>query len=68
MGKSKQTPIELDGVKYIFEDMTEEQQLLVNHIADLDRKISATQFNIQQMSVGKDAFIGMLKEKLTPTE
>jgi hypothetical protein len=45
--------------------MTKEQQLLVNHVADLDRKISSAQFNLDQLAVGKDAFIKMLKEKLT---
>ena len=45
--------------------MTKEQQLMVNHIADLDRKIGSTQFNLDQLAVGKDAFIKMLKEALT---
>jgi hypothetical protein len=65
MGEKKTTPITIDNVEYIFEDMTKEQQLLVNHVADLDRKISSAQFNLDQLAVGKDAFIKMLKEKLT---
>jgi hypothetical protein len=65
MGEKKTTPITIDDVEYIFEDMTKEQQLLVNHVADLDRKISSAQFNLDQLAVGKDAFIKMLKEKLT---
>jgi hypothetical protein len=65
MGDKKTTPITIDNVEYIFEDMTKEQQLLVNHVADLDRKISSAQFNLDQLAVGKDAFIKMLKEKLT---
>ena len=65
MGEKKTTPITIDDVEYIFEDMTKEQQLLVNHVADLDRKINSAQFNLDQLAVGKDAFIKMLKEKLT---
>jgi hypothetical protein len=65
MGKDKKTPIVLDDVEYIFEDMTPEQQLLVNHVADLDRKIGSTQFTLQQFNIGKDAFVKMLKESLT---
>jgi hypothetical protein len=65
MGQDKKTPITIDDVEYIFENMTKEQQLLVNHVADLDRKISSAQFNLDQLAVGKDAFIKMLKEKLT---
>jgi hypothetical protein len=64
MGEKKTTPITIDDVEYVFEDMTSEQQLLVNHVADLDRKIASTQFNLDQLSVGKQAFVQLLKEKL----
>jgi hypothetical protein len=64
MAEKKTTPIVIDDVEYTFEDMTEEQKLLVNHVADLDRKIASTQFNLQQLQVGKDAFIKMLKTSL----
>ena len=61
MGKDKKTPIVIDDVEHIFEDMTAQQQIMVNHIADLDSKIQSAQFNLDQLSVGKDAFIKMLK-------
>jgi hypothetical protein len=64
MGEKKTTPITIDDVEYVFEDMTPEQQLLVNHVADLDRKIGSTQFNLDQLQVGKQAFVQLLKEKL----
>jgi hypothetical protein len=64
MGEKKTTPITIDDVEYVFEDMTKEQQLLVNHVADLDRKIGSTQFNLDQLTVGKQAFVQLLKEKL----
>ena len=65
MGKDKQTPITIDDVQYVLEDMKPEQQQMVNHIADLDRKIGSTQFNLDQLQVGKQAFIDMLKRSLT---
>ena len=64
MGKDKKTPIVINDVEYLFEDMTQEQQLIVNHVADLDRKIASSQFNLDQLSVGKQAFINMLEEAL----
>jgi len=64
MGQDKKTPITIDDVEYFFEDMSQEQQLLVNHIADLDRKIASSQFNLDQLSVGKQAFVQLLKDKL----
>jgi hypothetical protein len=64
MGKDKKTPIVINDVEYMFEDMTQEQQLIVNHVADLDRKIASSQFNLDQLSVGKQAFIKMLEDAL----
>lgn len=64
MGKNEKTPITIDGVDYKYEDLTTEQQVLFNHCVDLDRKIGSAQFNLDQLMVGKDAFIKMLKESL----
>jgi hypothetical protein len=64
MGEKKTTPIVLDGKEYTLEDMTQEQQLMVNHISDLDRKISSAQFSLDQLNVGKNAFVQMLKQSL----
>jgi cell division septum initiation protein DivIVA len=68
MGQDKKTPVIIDDVEYIYEDMTDEQKMLTNHVADLDRKISSAKFNLDQLNVGKDAFIKMLKEALTKVQ
>jgi hypothetical protein len=57
MGKEKKTPIEIDGKEYFFEDLKDEQKALVNHIADLDRKIVNSKFNLEQLEFGKNAFV-----------
>ena len=41
--KTKETQITIDDKEYILEEMTPEQQAMVNHIADLERKISSSQ-------------------------
>ena len=64
MATEKKTPVFVDDVEYTFEDMTDQQKALVNHIADLDRKIGTTQFNLDQLAVGKTAFVNLLKEAL----
>ena len=68
MGEKKTTPIVVNDVEYTYEDMTEQQQAMVNHCNDLDRKIKSTQFNLDQLSVGKDAFISMLVADLGKVE
>ena len=64
MGKNEKTPIIVDDVEYQYEDMTAEQQMMVNHIADLDRKLASAQFNLDQLRVGKEAFVSMLTNSL----
>ena len=64
MAESKKTPIVIDDVEYFYEDLTQEQKIMVNHLSDLDRKISSAQFNLDQLSVGKQAFVHMLKTSL----
>ncbi len=64
MAEQKKTPILIDDVEYFFEDMTQEQQTIVNHLTDLDRKINTTKFNLDQLTVGKNAFVSMLKQAL----
>ena len=64
MGNEKKTPVSIDGVEYKFEDMTEQQLMLVNHVADLERKLGSARFNVDQLQVGRDAFFTMLKAAL----
>jgi hypothetical protein len=64
MGQDKKTPITIDEVEYQYEDLSAEQQALFNHCVDLDRKITSAQFNLDQLLVGKQAFIERLKKAL----
>ena len=63
--ENKKTPITIDDVEYQFEDMAQEQQMLVNHVADLDRKLNSARFNVDQLQVGRNAFMAMLNESLS---
>jgi len=64
MAKQEKTPITIDDKEYFFEDLTQEQQTIVNHISDLSRKIQSSEFNLQQLNFGKQAFVNALKEAL----
>ena len=54
----------IDGIEYDFESLSPEQQLLANHIADLDRKLSSARFNVDQMMVGRNAFAQLFERSL----
>jgi hypothetical protein len=68
MENIKKNQVTIDDVEYAFEDMTPEQQTMVNHLIDLDRKIGSSQFNLDQLNVGKQAFLSMLRESLAKIE
>ena len=64
--KEKKEPQKLNlfDKEYLLDDLTDEQKVMVNHIADLENKINGTAFNLDQLNVGKEAFISRLKESL----
>ena len=64
MGKNEKTPITVNDQEYFVEDFSEQQKLLLNHVNDLDRKLSNARFNVDQLAVGRDAFIQRLAESL----
>ncbi len=68
MGEKQAKPITIDGKEYDTSTFTEEQIILTNHCLDLDRKLASTQFQAQQLQVGKEAFLKMLKESLEKKE
>jgi hypothetical protein len=69
MSEKKARTIVIDDVEYTEDQLTDEQKVLINHVADLDRKIGSARFNLDQLQVGRDAFMGMLKQSLeTPKE
>ena len=64
MAKNDKTPITVNDIEYIVEDMTDEQKILLNHVNDLGRKLDNARFNMDQLAVGRDAFVARLAEAL----
>ena len=62
--ENKQAMLNLDGKEYVIDDMNDEQKVMVNHIADLTRKMETMNFNMQQLEFGKQAFVNALKKTL----
>lgn len=64
MGDNTKTPVTINGKECNLEDMTDQQRVLFNHTLDLERKVSSAQFNLDQLSVGRNAFLNMLEQSL----
>jgi len=69
MGKNEETPrIVIDEVEYTQDQLSEEQITLINHVADLDRKMGQTKFNLDQMQFGRNAIMAQLQASLAASK
>ena len=68
MGKNEKNLITVNDIEYNVDDFTDEQKTLLNHVSDLDRKLGSSQFNLDQLNVGREAFVKILAESLEITE
>jgi hypothetical protein len=64
MAKNEKKTITVNDVEHNIEDLTEQQIAMVNHVADLDKKLGSLRFNMDQLSVGREAFVNMLTKSL----
>jgi hypothetical protein len=64
MSKNEKNLITVNDIEYNIEDFTDAQKAMLNHVQDLDRKLGNAQFNLDQLSVGRDAFVKMLADNL----
>ncbi len=64
MAEKQTKTVTINGTDYTEDQLTDQQKVMINHVADLDRKIGSTQFNLDQLQVGKQAFMDMLTKSL----
>ena len=64
MANKQPQTVTIDDREYNVEDLSQQQIVLINHLQDLDRKINSTTFQLDQLNVGRNAFMTLLKESL----
>ena len=64
MSKNEKNLITVNDIEYNIKDFTDAQKAMLNHVQDLDRKLGNAQFNLDQLSVGREAFVKMLADSL----
>jgi len=63
--KEKEKPVlKIDDKEYDIETMTDAQKAMVNHIADLDKKVAGSEFNLVQLRFGRQAFVDGIRASL----
>ena len=64
----KENVITLFDKEYKESELSDEQKVMINHVADLERKIQSSEFNLQQLRFGKQAFIDALQASVESEE
>jgi len=64
MAEKKTNTITINSVDYTEDQLNDTQKVMVNHVADLDRKIGSANFNIDQLKMGRMAFMNALTTSL----
>ena len=64
MTEKKTQVITIDEIEYTQDQLSDQEKTMINHIGDLDRKISSTRFNLDQLQVGRSAFMASLSASL----
>jgi len=62
--KQKEQTVTINDVEHKVSDFSSEQISLVNHVSDLDRKIQSSNFNLEQLQFGREAFMSSLTASL----
>jgi|TARA_R100001594_G_scaffold37974_1_gene68622 hypothetical protein len=62
--KEQKPFLSLDGEEYVIEDMTDEQKQMLNHINDMQNKLNTNAFMKEQLEVGRETFVKMLRDSL----
>jgi hypothetical protein len=65
MVNNTKNQITIDDVQYDVETFDAQQRGLLDHVMDLERKVASARFNLDQLSVGRDTFLNLLKTTLT---
>ena len=60
----KQQTVVISGEEHNVADLSQDQVVLLNHVADLENKIRQISFNLEQANGGRNYFMGLLTEAM----
>tara|TARA_R100001509_G_scaffold66105_2_gene36598 strand:+ start:1518 stop:1736 length:219 start_codon:yes stop_codon:yes gene_type:complete len=64
MADKQANAIMINNKEYSEDQLNDQQRVMIDHVKDLDRKIRSAQFSLDQMTVGREAFVKMLAGSL----
>ena len=64
MADKQANAILINDKEYSEDQLNDQHKVMIDHVKDLDRKIRSEQFSLDQMTVGREAFVKMLAGSL----
>tara|TARA_B100001059_G_scaffold208132_1_gene220181 strand:- start:289 stop:513 length:225 start_codon:yes stop_codon:yes gene_type:complete len=61
MTEETKPTLNIDGTEHIIDDLDDTQKRTLNHIADLNNKISTASFQLEQLKIALSAMKNILK-------
>ena len=61
MTEETKPTVNIDGEEYAIEDLNDTQKRTLNHIADLNNKITTASFQLEQLKIAQSAMKNILK-------
>jgi hypothetical protein len=69
MAEKQTQTITIDDVEYTEDQLSDQQKVMINHIGSIwIARLGSAQFNLDQLKVGRAAFMNMLKASLEAPE
>tara|TARA_Y100001938_G_scaffold96454_1_gene131958 strand:+ start:842 stop:1051 length:210 start_codon:yes stop_codon:yes gene_type:complete len=62
--KTDKPKLNFEDKEYVIDDMSEESKRILAHIDDIQKKLNTNLFVKEQLEVGKEQFINMLRDSL----
>tara|TARA_B110000977_G_C10817106_1_gene392656 strand:- start:380 stop:601 length:222 start_codon:yes stop_codon:yes gene_type:complete len=56
--------ITINDKDYTEDQLTDKQKVIINHLQSLSQKIASAEFNLDQLKVGKEAFVNLLTSEM----
>ena len=64
MADKQANAIMINDKEYSEDQLNDQQKVMIDLVKDLDRKMRSAQFSLDQMTVGREAFVKMLAGSL----
>lgn len=61
MTEETKPTLNIDGTEHLIDDLDDTQKRTLNHIADLNNKISTASFQLEQLKIAQSAMKNILK-------